>query len=198
MCSGAAGSIVDMNTRKQNPRRAGVWWAALAICAPLGAAFVGCSGEKADSESAALGQQRFEDAAIKHARCMREQGVDVPDPKPGQGGVVLRGPRGAGGDVTAMEDAAKACDRYLKGVAQQSISDEEKNEMRDAALKHARCMRDEGIDFPDPQVDEDGGIVVRIGEGFGPNDPAVRRAEKACAKYGPGPGPMPDSTEVAP
>ena len=164
----------------------------------LGAAFAGCGGEKAEEESPASRQQRFEDAAIKHARCMREHGVDVPDPKPGQGGVILKGPQGAAANVGAMEETAKACDKHLKGVAQQDISDEEKNDMRDAALKHARCMRDQGIDFPDPQFDEDGGIAVRIGEGFDPNDPAVRRADRACAKYGPGSGPIGAGTEVAP
>jgi hypothetical protein len=27
---------------------------------------------------------------VKYARCMRREGVDVPDPKPGQGGLIMR------------------------------------------------------------------------------------------------------------
>ena len=35
-------------------------------------------------------QAKFQDAFVKYARCMRAEGVDVPDPKPGAGGMVFR------------------------------------------------------------------------------------------------------------
>src|SRR6188474_3666581 len=40
----------------------------------------------------------------------------------------------------------------------------------DAMLEYAQCMRDQGVDFRDPQFDEGGGIVVgpRQGTGSGP------------------------------
>ncbi|HYJ73815.1 MAG TPA: hypothetical protein VE265_15225, partial [Actinomycetota bacterium] len=34
-----------------------------------------------------------------------------------------------------------------------------------AALDFARCMREHGVDMPDPEVDEQGRIRVRIGGG---------------------------------
>ncbi len=56
--------------------------------------------------------------------------------------------------------------------------------MRDAALDFARCMREQGIDFPDPEFPEEGGARVRIGPGTGidPSSPKFQRAQKACAK----------------
>jgi hypothetical protein len=54
--------------------------------------------------------------------------------------------------------------------------------MKEAALAHARCMREHGIDFPDPKFSQDGSATVRIGPGgLNPDDPDFKRAEKACA-----------------
>lgn len=54
------------------------------------------------------------------------------------------------------------------------------------ALKFAKCMRGEGIDFPDPQPGSGG--MIRIGPGPGgkgpdPSSPKVAAAEKACGKH---------------
>src|SRR5918997_7013043 len=110
---------------------------------------------------------------------MRKQGVDVPDPKPGQGGVILRGPRG-GGDPSAHQRAERGCSTYLRKLPPPKLSEGQKTAMRDGALKHARCMRAQGIEFPDPTFDENGGIRVKIGKGFDPGDPRVRQAEQKC------------------
>ncbi len=54
----------------------------------------------------------------------------------------------------------------------------------EGALAFARCMREQGIDFPDPEFPEEGGARVRIGPGTGidPSSPKFQRAQKACAK----------------
>ncbi|MDQ4048685.1 MAG: hypothetical protein M3131_04785 [Actinomycetota bacterium] len=163
--------------------------AALAVLA-LAACGGGEEGSGSGAEGAGDGRvdrAKLEQAALKHAECMRKQGIDVPDPKPGQGGVILRGPRG-GGDTSAQERAERRCSRYLRNVPPPKLSDEQKSAMRDGALKHARCMREQGIEFPDPTFDEDGGIRVKIGDGFDPGDPRVRRAEQKCRKLLPMPG----------
>src|SRR3712207_9322153 len=60
-------------------------------------------------------------------------------------------------------------------------------ERRDAATKFARCMRENGVDMPDPQVGEDGGLIIR-----GPGAPGaevkvsvqqMRKADEACRKH---------------
>ncbi len=43
-------------------------------------------------------------------------------------------------------------------------------------------MREHGIDMPDPQFDEDGGVQIRggRGSGFDPDDPDFRAAQEEC------------------
>ena len=58
-------------------------------------ALAACGGDSpGDSGST---KADFREAALKHARCMREHGVDVPDPKFGPGGAVTMEMRGARG-----------------------------------------------------------------------------------------------------
>ena len=134
------------------------------------------------------GRAKLERAALRHAECMRKRGIDVPDPKPGEGegGIILSGPS-SGGDPGADQLAAKKCEKYLRNVPPPKLSDEQKTAMRDGALKHARCMRGQGIEFPDPTFDDNGGITARIGDGFSPTDPRVRQAQKKCQKLLPRP-----------
>ena len=150
-------------------------------------------GGGGDDGEGAVGSERteFEQAALKHARCMREHGVDVPDPKPGGNGLVVVGP-GSGGEGGAGERAMKACQKYLKDIPPPQLSEDQKEEMRNGALAHASCMREQGIDFPDPQFSEDGAISMDA-EGLDPDSPKMRAANEACAKHlppiGEGPGP---------
>ena len=65
---------------------------------------------------------RFLDAALKFARCMRAHGVDVPDPRAGQDGIMIQkgggdGSAGGGPDPSspAFQRAQKSCESYLPG-----------------------------------------------------------------------------------
>jgi hypothetical protein len=67
-------------------------------------------------------QARFRDAALKFARCMRAHGIDIPDPQPNAGGIVLGKPgRGGAGKVginpesPAFRRAQQACRSLLPG-----------------------------------------------------------------------------------
>jgi hypothetical protein len=169
--------------------------AAVAVALAAGAA--GCGAGEGQQDSKARDQDRFERAALQHARCMREHGVDVPDPKPGDGGLIRIAPR-AGTSPATEARAVKECEKYLKDLPPPKLSQEQKTEMRDAALGHARCMREQGIDFPDPTFSKDGGMTVKVGDDVRPDDPRVRAAEARCAKYmrgaiggGPAPAPAP-------
>jgi hypothetical protein len=171
--------------------RLNVGTALAAGCAVV--ALAACGGEDGGATPAG-GKDRFEAAALEHARCMREHGVDVPDPQPGKGGVVVISPGEEGGDPQATERAAQACEKHLRDVPPPRLSDEQKEEMRDAALVHARCMREHGIDFPDPKFSDDGSISVDA-RGLEPESPKMKAASEACARHLPeiGQGAEPDA-----
>jgi hypothetical protein len=60
---------------------------------------------------------------------------------------------------------------------------------QEAALKFAQCMREHGVDMPDPQLSSSGGITMRMRKGSGskidPSSPAFENAQKACEQYQP-------------
>jgi len=54
-----------------------------------------------------------------------------------------------------------------------------------AILRFTKCLRDSGLDVPDPDVDSAGNFKLDFDAGaeFDPDDPKVKRARKACSKY---------------
>jgi hypothetical protein len=135
------------------------------------------------------------EAALKFAECMREHGVDMPDPGTGGNQVFKVGPNE---DTTPeeMEAAQKACEKYQKDIKPKELSEEEQQEFKEAALAHARCMREHGIEnFPDPTFDENGGAQVRIDKntGVNPEDSDFKEAQEACEDEMPD---GPSSTDV--
>jgi hypothetical protein len=110
---------------------------------------------------------------IKFARCMREHGMNIPDPVAGQ-------PlRFSTSNPQGMEAAQNACKRYR--VAQE-ISPAERTAHLEAALKFARCMRRRGINVPDPTT-SGGGVGIKVQGGPGgidPSSPTFQAAQNAC------------------
>jgi hypothetical protein len=117
--------------------------------------------------------------AIDFARCMREHGVDMPDPEvDDQGRVRVR--IGAGGngrrpDPKKLEEAQKACGGLMGGGDGPGQIDPA---ARDAMVSFARCMREHGVDMPDPTGD--GLLMRRGGGGPDPESEEFQQAEKAC------------------
>ena len=62
-------------------------------------------------------QAQQQQNALKYAQCMRAHGVDVPDPQPGSGGLVIRGGSGNGAKVNPddpkFQAAQQACQSLL-------------------------------------------------------------------------------------
>ena len=115
--------------------------------------------------------------AIDFARCMREHGVDMPDPEvDDQGRVKVRvGGGGRGPDPRKLEEAQKACGSLMGGGDGPGQLDPAQ---RDAMVDFARCMREHGIDLPDPTGD---GLLMRRGEGGpDPESEEFQQAENAC------------------
>jgi hypothetical protein len=154
---------------------------------PLAAASLALAACGGGEPSASPGDDRarFQEAALDFAECMRKHGVDVPDPSPGQGGgLLMRGPR-SGADQAAFRRAEEACRKHLENVRPPELSEEQQREFREQALKHARCMREHGIDMPDPTFGEDGRVEQRLEGGIDPNDPRFQEAQEECSKFRP-------------
>jgi hypothetical protein len=135
----------------------------------------GCGGRDGSADAAA-GDAEREDAVLAYARCMRERGIDVPDPKPG---ALIELDDSV--DPQRLDEARRACEQHLPGA--EDVTPEEVEEFRDAMLAYARCMREHGIDVPDP--DPDGFIEPEPGTpGFDGEDPLAnprfREANDAC------------------
>ena len=133
-------------------------------------------------------EQRAKDpekAMLDFARCMREHGIDMPDPESGRGGVMqFEAPSGGGGlpDESKFADADKACRHLLGDAGPPQLSPEDEKEAQDAMLAFARCMRERGVHVPDPQPGG-GGIVAKVGEGPDPRSQEFQAAQKECRKH---------------
>ena len=116
---------------------------------------------------------------LDFARCMRENGVDMPDPQFDGGRVTMRA-GGPGMNPEKMRAAEQACAKYRDKVKSPEMSAEQSAEFKKQALAHSRCMRENGVDMPDPQFDEDGGAQMRLPRGINPKSDKFKRAQEAC------------------
>lgn len=120
-----------------------------------------------------------EDAVLAYAECMRDHGVDFQDPQflP-DGSFAFRGVPTA--DEATMNAANEACQPILADVVSESHTDPQTvAENQDRALEFAACMRDHGIDFPDPEASPSGDVVIS-GSDFDPSDPDFQAALAEC------------------
>ena len=122
----------------------GVVLSAVFVVACGGSGGKGGSGEQAS-------KAEVEEAQLEFAQCMREHGVDVPDPTNG-GGIVLKqsarggpGEKDAGGSSPQIEAANEACEHLIKDVIPEP-SPGQREEMKEQLLEFAQCMREHGID----------------------------------------------------
>ncbi|MEU3625585.1 hypothetical protein BS329_10610 [Amycolatopsis coloradensis] len=118
-----------------------------------------------------------EDKMRNFAKCMREHGIDMPDPKTDgdeQGTISIEAGEGRP-DENKMKAASDACRKLLpNGGEIKPPTPEELDKMR----KEAKCMREHGIDFPDPDPGK-GGAAIALGDASG--DPKkFEEAAKAC------------------
>jgi hypothetical protein len=121
-----------------------------------------------------------EDAMLKFAECMREHGVDMPDPEPG-GGIRVNG---EGLSEDQMEAAQSACQKWMDLAEPEDGGKELTEEEKQSFLDMAACMRERGYNFPDPVFD--GGRVtqkVEKGDGDqpGPDDPGFQEDMEECS-----------------
>lgn len=135
----------------------------------------------ASAEPSARASLSPQEAALKFASCMRENGVPMEDPEvDGEGHVNIKiGGPGQEVDRAKMEAAQKTCEQYAPfGEGANGRPDPQ---MEENAREMAQCMRDNGVEnFPDP----DGGRITIDGSIAG--DPDFEKAQQTCSKLMPG------------
>lgn len=129
-----------------------------------------------------------EEAVLGFAACMRDEGIDFPDPvvdTDGNVGFDLLALRDLTNlDETELESAFEECASYLEGVTFgfDQIFDAE---FQDDLLAFSVCMRDNGFDMPDPDfanLTSSG----RLYPEFDVNDPDFDSAFETCRDTLPG------------
>jgi hypothetical protein len=139
----------------------------------------GCGGE-APKKTAADDNAKMRE----YAKCMRANGVDMPDPST-DGRVEIKVTGGKTGE-DKMKAAEGKCRRLMPNGGKPPKADAKQMAKMRAMSK---CMRENGVpDFPDPGPD--GGIMLkgRADGGKGGLDPqgsTFKKAEKICQKDGP-------------
>ena len=177
------------------------------ILAAVGAALaLGACGSDHGGDGAGSQDKAFE-GALKFSKCMRDHGVDFPDPqRVGAGGIKI-----TGGNVNPNDPKTKAaqnaCQKYMKIGGGETIDPAKRAKLQQAALQFARCMRSHGVAMPDPRLSGNGGLTFQAGPGAGsapkssgtgkglgvnPDSPKFKEADKACNHFlgdvGGGPG----------
>jgi hypothetical protein len=169
---------------------------AAALAATLAAAGCGSGSGGGSSTNSATSAR---DAQVKFAQCMRQQGIDFPDPD-SQGRILIQAGPGSNlnPDSPQFKTAQKACQKYQPRPSG-NFDRANVQKMEAAALKYAQCMRAHGVNFPDPKFQEGGAKMTFGGPGMNPNDPNFKAAAEACSRLMPGPKGGPGgSTSQAP
>lgn len=153
------------------------------------------NGSSSASAAKKTGTASFRAQLLTYAKCMRDNGVDFPDPQfdsngrpqsnrqgrqAGQGFAGLR-------DNPAFKKARTACDAKRPAFTGQfQPTPAQQAQTRKNLLKFAKCMRGKGVDFPDPTFDANG--RPQFNRHGGPNgaqgkardDTTTQTARQAC------------------
>jgi len=155
----------------------------LAACGgPNGDGIASANGGTADPSSSASATAGLDphEAALKFAQCMRQHGIQMDDPKGNGDKISIRIGKGSGSRAK-LDAAQKACQHFMAAGGRAPNPNAPK--MRDQMLKFAQCMRQHGVDVPDPKPGE--GLTMKAHKGSRAKDEA---AQRACQKYQPGAG----------
>ncbi|MDJ0381436.1 hypothetical protein [Streptomyces sp. G-G2] len=90
-------------------------------------------------------KQKIADDALKMRQCLRGEGIDAPDPKPGEDprGMTV----GGGADQEKLQKAMEKCGMKGPGSGGGAPSQED----ADKELAWIQCMRKNGVDLKDPE-----------------------------------------------
>ncbi|UBU11757.1 hypothetical protein [Nonomuraea gerenzanensis] len=112
-----------------------------------------------------------QEQSLKFAQCMRENGIDMPDPD-SSGRVMMKFDKTV--PQEKVQAAQEACQQYAPSGTRQGGGDPK---MAENMRKLAQCMRDNGVEaYPDPE-----GGMMRITPEVG-EDPDFKSAQEKCQK----------------
>ena len=122
------------------------------------------ASESADDENAGdENKETDEEIATRFAECMRGKGFNTADPEVNADGTINMGslrqsifndPKFDRSNQTAM-NALRECVPILReGTFSQTRTQEDIVELQDSMLKFAQCLRDRGVDVPDPDFSD--------------------------------------------
>ena len=127
----------------------------------------------------------FEAGVLEFAQCMREEGINFPDPTFDIDG----NPQFDNLEIDNEDEFERAfenCEDILRNALpeQFDLDPEVEAALVDASLEFSQCMRDQGIDFPDPKPGEFGFFAFRDADiDFGSE--AVQEAFEICQPENP-------------
>ena len=150
----------------------------------LGLVLTGCGSEDGGTEVASGGGAQAtggatsatpslskDEMGVKFAQCLRENGVDVPDPEPGKGPQIRLDPS-SGVTKEDVDKAMEACREFDPQAGSSANPQSDEN-----GRKFAECMRKNGVEkFPDPKPGQRG-IIIDKETG---SDPDLQKAQEAC------------------
>jgi hypothetical protein len=177
---------------------------ALAACSagPAASGVVSLVDPSASPDASAAPSMDPEDAMAAFSDCMREHGVDLQVRVVGDdAGAPVKGETsGTSGDDPGpridkdkLAAAEKACKSLLPQGGVNMTPGEIDPEFQDKLLAFAQCMREHGVDMPDPQFGSGGNTVTiggpESGDGgprFDPQSKTFQDAQAACGSLLPG------------
>jgi hypothetical protein len=140
-----------------------------------------------DSPAVSAGQQEAPanpaEAALIYAQCIRANGYpEWPDPD-AEGRIMLRRDQGMSFNDPRMRAAQEACQALRPPGMGGGVASDPAERM-EALLAFAECMRENGVpDWPDPNPDSGGMVVMGAESGIDPSAPGFQAAMRACAGH---------------
>ena len=127
----------------------------------------------------------FEEGVLEFAQCMREEGINFPDPTFDIDG----NPQFDNLEIENEEEFESAfvnCEDILRNALpeQFDLDPEVEAALVDASLEFSQCMRGQGIDFPDPKPGEFGFFAFRDAD-IDFSSEAVQEAFEICQPENP-------------
>ena len=127
----------------------------------------------------------FEEGVLNFAKCMREEGINFPDPSfdidgnPEFDNLEIE-------NEDEFETAFENCEEILRNALpeQFDLDPEVEAALVDASLEFSQCMREQGVDFPDPKPGEFGFFAFRDAD-IDFSSEAVQQAFEICQPENP-------------
>lgn len=185
---------MNQKHRARGMRRSAVAWLMSALVVLVAALLVGCGGSSGDSSTegsstASAGQAGgpggFELSDDTRA-CLKEQGVELPDPgegppgggAPPEGGLPEGGPPQGFGGGEDMKKALEECGAELPQGGPGGGPPMDSKAFRESIQEYAACMGENGYELPEPNVSGEGPVFKE--SEVDREDPKFEAANEEC------------------